>query len=62
MRGYYVAVCGKLTEHGYRLLRQASGSHEIWTNGKRNQPLSRNMPSREMANKIMKQAGINHKF
>jgi hypothetical protein len=43
-------------------LRPGKGAHEIWTNGHRHQVVSKNMPAREMANVIMKQAGINHKF
>lgn len=51
-----------LKQHGYYFLRQGKGAHEIYTNGKRSQTVSHNMPSRDMANAIMKQAGINHKF
>lgn len=62
MNGFYKAVIDKLREHHYHFLRQGKGAHEIWTNGKRNQIVSHNMPSRDMANVIMKQAGIKHKF
>ena len=62
MNGYYTQVVEVLRQHGYTFLRQGSGSHEIWTNGKRNQVLSKNMPSRDMANAIMKQAGTGNKF
>ena len=62
MNGYYDAVKKQLKDHHYRFLRNGNGAHEIWTNGKRNQTLSRNMPSRDMANAIMKQAGIAHRF
>lgn len=62
MNGYYTQVVEVLRQHGYTFLRQGSGSHEIWTNGKRNQVLSKNMPSRDMANAIMKQTGTGHKF
>lgn len=62
MNGYYAQVAAKLKEHGYTFLRQGKGSHEIWSNGKRNQTVSKNMPARDMANVIMKQAGIDHKF
>lgn len=62
MNGYYKLVKEQLELNGYRLLRQGNGSHEIWTNDKRNQILSKNMPSRHMANEVMKQAGIAHKF
>ena len=62
MNGYYTLVIQILRQHEYRWLRQGKGSHEIWTNGKRNQTVSKNMPSRDMANAIMKQAGIAHRF
>lgn len=62
MNGYYNQVIAMLKQHGYSFLRQGKGSHEIWSNGLRNQVVSKNMPSREMANVIMKQAGISHKF
>ena len=62
MKGYYNPVIAMLKLHGYIFLRTGKGSHEIWTNGQRNQTVSNNMPARDMANIIMKQAGINHKF
>jgi len=62
MNGYYNQVVAMLKQHGYSFLRQGKGSHEIWTNSLHNQIVSKNMPSREMANVIMKQAGIHHKF
>jgi hypothetical protein len=62
MNGYYKLVADLLKEHQYQFLRNGKGSHEIWTNGTRNQTLSKNMPSRDMANAVLKQAGIKHKF
>ena len=62
MNGYYGQVVAMLKQHGYSLLRQGKGAHEIWSNGQRNTAVSHNMPSRHMANEIMKQAGIGHKF
>ncbi len=62
MNGYYSAVIALLKQRNYTYDRAAGGSHEMWTNGKRKQTVSKNMPSRDMANKIMKQAGIDHKF
>lgn len=61
MNGYYKLVAAILKQHGYQLLRQA-GSHQIWSNGKRNQTVSTNCQSRHMANEIMKQAGLVHRF
>ena len=62
MNGYYKHVVEQLKKHGYTFLRPGKGAHEIWTNGKRNATVSHNMPSRDMANAIMKQANINFKF
>lgn len=62
MNGWYAQVIAKLGENGYRFYRTGKGAHELWTNDKRNQTVSRNMPSRHTANDIMKQAGINHRF
>ena len=62
MNGYYEQVVAVLKQHGFSFFRQAAGSHEIWCKGERHQTISRNMPSRHMANAIMKQAGIDHRF
>lgn len=62
MKGYYRAVIDILKRHGYQYDRPAGGSHEMWSNGKRKQTVSRNMPSRDTANAIMRQSGIDHKF
>jgi len=62
VNGYASQVIAVLRQHGYYFLRQGKGAHEIWSNGKRNQVISKNMPSRNMANAIMKQAGIEHRF
>ena len=62
MNGYYKLVIEVLKAHGYRLIRHGKGSHEVWGNEQRNQIVSKNMTSRDMANTIMKQAKINHRF
>jgi len=62
MNGYYRLVIEQLRAHGYRFLRQGKGAHEIWSNGAHHQVVSHNMPSRHMANAIMRQAGIAHRF
>ncbi len=62
MNGYYTQVIAVLKQHGFSFLRQAGSSHEVWSNGKHHQTVSKNMPSRHMANAIMKQAGIEHRF
>jgi len=62
MKGYYRLVIEQLRANGYIYLRAGKGAHEIWTNGTHNQTVSKNMPARHMANDIMKQAGIAHRF
>lgn len=62
MNGYYNQVIAVLKQHGYSFFRHGRGSHEIWTDGRRNQVVSKNMPSRQMANEIMKQSKIKHRF
>ena len=62
MNGYYQLVIAQLKANSYVFLRQGKGSHEIWSNGSRNQVVSKNMPAKQMANEIMKQAGISHRF
>lgn len=62
MRGWYEHVVAALAQHGYSRVRSGKGAHEIWGNGRRHQVVSRNMPSRHMANEIMKQAGIARRF
>lgn len=62
MNGFYGQVIAVLKQNGYRFLRQGKGSHEIWTNDVRNQTVSKNMPARNMANEIMKQAGLADRF
>ena len=62
MKGWYHPVVAMLRQHGYVFARSGRGSHEAWNNGVRTQIVSRNMPSRDMANLIMKQAGIAHRF
>ena len=62
MNGYYKLVVEALRNNNYKFLREGRGAHEIWTNGSRNQTVSKNMPARNMANEIMKQAGIAKRF
>lgn len=61
MNGYYEQLVKLLKAHGYTLLRQ-SGSHQIWTNGLRNQLVSTNCYSRHTANGILRASGITYRF
>lgn len=61
--GYRREVLRLLEVNGYRKLPdRGKGSHEVWTNGKRNQIVPRNIDDRHFANDLMKQAGIAHRF
>lgn len=63
MKGYFRQVIDQLERNGYvRLPHRGKGSHEVWTNGRRNQVVPRHIDDRDFANKLMKQAGINHRF
>ena len=46
------------------MLRQGKGSHEVWFSPMTGQqfPLAVTITSRHLANAILKQAGINHRF
>lgn len=61
--GYRRAVIDVLERNGYRKLPdRGRGSHEAWSNGMRTQIVPRNIDDRAFANRIMKQAGIDHRF
>jgi len=62
VNGYYAQVIAALKAAGYEFLRQGKGSHEIWSNGDRNQTVPFNCASRHTANAIMKQAGLPDRF
>jgi predicted RNA binding protein YcfA (HicA-like mRNA interferase family) len=62
VNGYYNQVIAALKQAGYSFLRSGKGSHEIWTNGKRNATVPVNCASRFTANAIMKQADLPTRF
>lgn len=65
MTSYRRAVLDELEHNGYRKLPDERGkgsSHEIWSNGTRNQTVPRKVDDRNFANRIMKQAGIRRRF
>ena len=53
-----------LAANGFVFKRRGKGDHDIWHNALSNRTVSVDgvIKSRHMANKIMTQAGINHKF
>jgi len=63
MNGYEALIKDILSKHGWTFLRSGKGSHEIWTDGKSGKTtIPKGCKSRNLANAIMKQCGINHKF
>lgn len=61
--GYRRAVIDVLERNRYRKLPdRGKGSHEAWSNGTRTQIVPRNIDDRAFANRIMRQADIDHHF
>jgi predicted RNA binding protein YcfA (HicA-like mRNA interferase family) len=56
-------VIDQLESNGYnKLPDRGKGSHEAWEKGSHTQIVPRQIDDRHFANRIMKQAGINHRF
>ena len=53
-----------LSDNGCEFYRRGKGDHDIWVNVATNTkfPVDSKIKSRHIANTIMKQAGIKHKF
>ena len=53
-----------LTEHGCKFIRHGKGDHDIWYSPITNRKIvvDGKIKSRHVANEIMKQSGINHRF
>lgn len=64
MADYNKAVVGLLNSNGCSFIRRGKGDHSIWYSPitKQNFPVDGKIKSRHIANAIMKQSGINHKF
>ena len=64
MAEYEKKVREQLHEHGCRFERRGKGDHDLWyspINGHKF-PVDSEIRSRHMANKIMKEAGIDYHF
>ena len=63
-QGYYAELKKLLGENGCSVIRQGKGSHEIWYSPHTPKPVtvSVTVNSRNTANAILKQAGINKKL
>jgi hypothetical protein len=64
MPSYEKPVREQLDGHGCVFKRHGKGDHDIWYSPFTNRtfPVDGEIKSRHMANKIMKEAGINHHF
>jgi len=64
MAEYEKKVRKVLTENGCYFVRHGKGDHDIWHSPINNHGVTVDgkIPDRHLANKIMKQAGINHHF
>jgi predicted RNA binding protein YcfA (HicA-like mRNA interferase family) len=63
MNGYEAQLKKLLSDHGWYFDRNGKGSHEIWVKkGCIPQTIPKACKSRHLANAILKQCKINHKF
>lgn len=64
MAEYEKKVRNILTENGCEFLRHGKGDHDIWFSPITNRKVvvDGKIKSRHVANEIMKQSGINHRF
>jgi len=64
MADYYRELVALLRTNGFRFLRSAKGSHEIWVNPETNQQVTvpRSTKSRHTAKEVLKQARLPKKF
>lgn len=63
-RGYVRQIKGILAAHGCTLVRQGKGDHELWQSPINNARFVVDgvIPSRHLANAVLKQAGIKEKI
>ncbi|MEO8719428.1 MAG: type II toxin-antitoxin system HicA family toxin [Burkholderiales bacterium] len=63
MKGYEAELKKILSEHGWSRIRSGKGSHEIWgKQGHKAVTVPYGCKSRHLANRILKNCGIGHKF
>ena len=63
-KNYNRDIIKLITEKGCRFVRHGKGDHDIWYSPitGRNFTVDGNIKSKELANAIMKQSGVKHKF
>lgn len=64
MAEYEKVVRDKLSQNGCSFVRHGKGDHDVWYSPitKRTFAVDGKIKSRHVANAIMKQSGINHRF
>jgi predicted RNA binding protein YcfA (HicA-like mRNA interferase family) len=64
MTDYLKQVKAELERADFEFARHGKGSHDVWRNTKTGKsiPLPKKIPSRDFANRILKEAGINKRF
>ena len=64
MADFEKAVQKVLRENGCHMVRRGKGDHSIWYSPitKQNFPVDGKIKSRHIANAVMKQSGVPHKF
>lgn len=63
MNGYEAELKRLFRQHGWRKTPLGKGSHELWErDGYKAQTIPYGCKSRHLANKLLKQAGIKHRF
>jgi predicted RNA binding protein YcfA (HicA-like mRNA interferase family) len=64
MGDYTRALLDKLHQNGYEFLRHGKGDHDIWHNSDSGKTIAVDgkIRVRHLANKILKEAGINDQF
>lgn len=62
MNGFYKKLLEIFARHNVYLVRKGKGDHEIWRHGDRQTTVDHGINSRFLANKILKQLGINEKI
>lgn len=62
MKGYYKKLLEIFARHNAYLVRRGKGDHEIWRCGDKQTTVDHGITSRVLANKILKQLGIDEKI
>ncbi len=63
-KNYNREILKLVKDNGCTFVRHGKGDHDIWFSPITNRPftIDGNIKSKELANAVMKQSGINHRF